>query len=60
MTRSVTTVTASRRFSTYLPSEFSRLRLQCNYDHAQHLDHDALSIWLGVEFLFGKHPVHTY
>jgi hypothetical protein len=44
----------------YLPSEFSRLRLQFNYDRAQHLEHDAFSIWLGVEFLFGKHPVHSY
>jgi hypothetical protein len=51
------------RFSaliTYLPSEFSRLRLQYNYDVAQHLDSDAHSIWFGIEFLFGKHPAHTY
>jgi hypothetical protein len=51
------------RFSallTYHPSEFSRLRLQYNLDQAQHLDDAAHSIWLGVEFLFGKHPVHTY
>jgi hypothetical protein len=45
---------------TYMPSEYSRLRLQYNYDVASHLDRDAHTIWLGVEFLFGKHPVHTY
>ncbi|HKZ18386.1 MAG TPA: TonB-dependent receptor [Geobacteraceae bacterium] len=43
------------------PSEFSRLRLQFNYDHAQHLEHkDAYSAWLGVEFLYGAHAAHKY
>jgi hypothetical protein len=43
------------------PSEFSRLRLQANYDWADGsgLD-DALSVWAGIEFLFGAHPAHTY
>jgi hypothetical protein len=45
---------------TWVASENSRLRLQYNYDVASHLDHDAHSIWFGVEFLFGKHPVHDY
>lgn len=44
----------------FLPSEFSRLRLQYNYDQAEHLDEPAHSIWLGVEFLFGDHPAHTH
>jgi hypothetical protein len=43
------------------PSEFSRIRLQYNYDRADHLEStDAHSVWLGVEFLYGKHPVHKY
>ena len=43
------------------PSEFSRIRLQYNYDRADHLEHkDANSVWLGVEFLYGAHPAHKY
>ncbi len=43
------------------PSEFSRIRLQYNYDRADHLEHtDAHSVWLGVEFLYGAHPAHKY
>lgn len=45
----------------YHPSEFTRLRLQYNYDHASHLDrHEAHSVWLGLEFLLGSHPAHKY
>ena len=43
------------------PTEFSRLRLQYNYDWADHLDgHDAHSVWLGLEVLLGAHPAHRY
>ncbi len=43
------------------PSEFSRIRLQYNYDRADHLENkDAHSVWLGVEFLYGAHPAHKY
>lgn len=41
-------------------TEFSRLRLQYNYDHAEHLSEDAHSVWLGVEFLIGSHPAHKF
>jgi hypothetical protein len=43
------------------PSEFSRLRLQANYDWTSgpELD-DALSVWAGIEFLIGAHPAHTF
>lgn len=45
----------------YQPTEFSRLRLQYNYDHAQHLSsNEAHSVWFGVEFLFGDHAAHSY
>jgi hypothetical protein len=43
------------------PTEFSRLRLQYNYDHADHLmDDRAHSVWLGFEILYGAHPAHKY
>ncbi len=43
------------------PSEFSRIRLQYDYDRADHLDDDdAHSIWLGIEFGFGAHAAHLY
>ena len=43
------------------PTEFSRFRLQYNYDLASHLTgNEAHSLWLGVEFLFGAHPAHSY
>ncbi|UCE85430.1 MAG: hypothetical protein JSU66_13970 [Deltaproteobacteria bacterium] len=43
------------------PSEFSRLRLQFNYDDAKHLPkRDAYSVWAGLEFLFGAHAAHAY
>ena len=45
---------------TFIPTGHSRLRLQYNFDRAQHLDDDAHSIWLSVEFLFGKHAAHRY
>jgi hypothetical protein len=44
----------------YQMSEFSRLRLQANYDRARDLDDDdALSFWLGLEFSLGSHAAHT-
>ncbi|MBI1369452.1 MAG: hypothetical protein GC162_12460 [Planctomycetes bacterium] len=42
------------------PTHFSRFRLQYNYDDAAHLGHGAHTVWLGVEFLFGAHPAHSY
>lgn len=45
----------------YRPSEFSRVRLQLNYDDADHLtDGDAVTVWVGGEILFGTHPAHAY
>ncbi|MCW5890784.1 MAG: hypothetical protein KIT14_09550 [bacterium] len=46
---------------TWNPTEFSRLRLQYNYDHADWLsDPDQSTVWLGLEILFGQHPAHRY
>ncbi len=44
------------------PSEFSRIRLQYNYDHANHLTDgkSAHSVWLNFEWLYGSHPPHEY
>jgi hypothetical protein len=42
-------------------SEFARLRLQYNYDWADHLSDDGVhSVWLGIEALFGTHPAHKF
>lgn len=44
------------------PSEFSRIRLQYNFDHANYLtnEKDAHSVWLSFEWLYGSHPPHEY
>jgi len=43
------------------PSEFMRVRLQYNYDRADHLRQGhAHSVWLGLEFLYGAHPAHKF
>ncbi|MEO6596227.1 MAG: hypothetical protein ABIP94_15875, partial [Planctomycetota bacterium] len=44
----------------YHPSEFSRVRLQYNYDDSDHLGREAHSVWLGFEVLIGSHPPHAY
>lgn len=45
----------------YQPSEFSRIRLQYNYDHATALPgEDASTVWLGLELLYGSHPAHKW
>jgi hypothetical protein len=52
----------------FQPTEFSRIRLQYNYDTATHLEFDGLgsrakdahSVWMGFEVLIGTHPAHRY
>jgi hypothetical protein len=44
----------------YHPTEFSRLRLQYNFDDADHLERDAHSVWFGFEVLYGSHAAHKY
>lgn len=45
----------------YRPTEFSRIRLQYNYDDADHLSSDSEhSVWLGFDMLIGTHPAHKY
>lgn len=45
---------------TFYPSEFSKLRLQYNYDRAEHLEEDVSSLLLQFEFLFGAHGGHKF
>jgi hypothetical protein len=45
----------------YYPSEFSKLRLQYNYDRAEFLSAaDAHSAYLQFEILFGAHGAHKF
>lgn len=45
----------------WLPTEFSRFRLQYNYDRYKLPGwRDASSVWLGVEFMLGAHAAHKY
>jgi hypothetical protein len=43
----------------WYPSEFSKVRLQYNYDHRQDLGEDH-SVWLQFEFLLGSHAAHKF
>jgi hypothetical protein len=50
------------RFSpglTFYPTEFSKIRLQYNYDHGA-LFGDEHSVWMQVEFLLGAHGAHKF
>ncbi|MEY2411102.1 MAG: hypothetical protein QOF48_3772 [Verrucomicrobiota bacterium] len=44
---------------TWYPSEFSKLRLQYNYDQGKSFGTDH-SVWLQVEFLLGAHGAHKF
>lgn len=44
---------------TWYPSEFSKLRLQYNYDDREFVGVDH-SIWLQFEFLLGAHAAHKF
>ena len=44
---------------TWYLSEFSKLRLQYNYDHGQAFGNQN-SVWMQLEFLLGAHMAHTF
>jgi len=44
---------------TFYPSEFSKIRLQYNYDHGE-LFGTEHSVWLQMEFLLGAHGAHKF
>jgi len=44
---------------TWYPTEFSKIRLQYNYDD-QAIFGTASSVWLQFEFLLGAHAEHKF
>jgi hypothetical protein len=44
---------------TYYPTEFSKFRVQYNYDHGGHFA-DEHSIWFQLEFMLGAHAAHKF
>ena len=44
---------------TWFPTEFSKIRLQYNYDRRDELGEDH-SVWLQFEFLLGAHAAHKF
>jgi hypothetical protein len=44
---------------TFYPSEFSKIRLQYNYEHGELFGNEH-SIWLQMEFLLGAHGAHKF
>jgi len=44
---------------TYYPSEFSKIRLQYNFDHREFFGDDHL-VWVQFEFLLGTHAAHKF
>jgi hypothetical protein len=46
----------------FYPSEYSRIRLQYNYDRADHIERrdTAHSLWVGFEIGIGAHPAHRF
>ena len=44
---------------TFLPSEFSKIRLQYNFDHGASFG-TANSVWMQLEFGLGAHAAHKY
>jgi hypothetical protein len=44
---------------TWYPSEFSKIRLQYNYDDREGLGTDH-SLWVQVEFMIGAHAAHKF
>ncbi len=44
---------------TFYPSEFSKIRLQYNYDRGDHFGTEH-SVWLQMEFLLGAHGAHKF
>jgi hypothetical protein len=44
---------------TYYPSEFSKVRLQYNFDDRKGIGRDH-SLWLQFEFILGAHAAHRF
>jgi len=44
---------------TWYPSEFSKVRLQYNYDNRKEVGSDH-SLWVQFEFILGAHAAHKF
>ncbi len=44
---------------TYYPTEYSKIRLQYNYDHREEIGIDH-SLWLQLEMSLGAHAAHRF
>lgn len=44
---------------TFYPTEYSKIRLQYNYDHIERWGNEH-SVWLQLEFLLGAHAAHKF
>lgn len=45
---------------TWFPTEYSKLRLQYNFDRSNSFRRDEHSLWLQMEFLLGAHAAHKF
>jgi hypothetical protein len=45
---------------TFYPTEFSKIRLQYNFDHQQQPFGNDSSVWLQFEVLIGDHAAHKF
>lgn len=45
---------------TWFPTEYSKLRLQYNFDRGEGTAEDEHSLWLQLEFLLGAHSAHKF
>lgn len=45
---------------TWFPTEFSKLRLQYNFDHGDAFVQNEHSVWFQLEFLLGAHSAHKF
>ena len=45
---------------TWFPTEYSKLRLQYNFDRGGVLQTTDHSVWLQLEFLLGAHAAHKF
>lgn len=45
---------------TWFPSEFSKIRLQYNYDDSKYFDEPVHLMWLQFEYNLGSHAAHTF
>lgn len=45
---------------TWFPTEYSKIRLQYNFDQSDFLDEDVHAVWLQFEYNLGSHAAHVF